>query len=742
MRAVLFLFAILPAIPVPVAAQPETGAMTVRLTSTPAARALREQMLSGMERARRQKLSPEEPLDPLQLRAAVRETYAAQLTLERWYAGLTPASRRRFQQLVASVRPEGLPSFPAFYAAHRKHTVAAIRDGYASAAFSIRGRPAERPATVSPGAPVLPLPSPQANAPNPHAGIAGSKLVLERTYSDARRYHLTTPSQSIFLRGFPPASAESGCGGSGASTVYPDYCNRYCDKCCGPPAGQSLLAWFNVPVRRDNGQLATTTWEIQRRLANLMETKAGIDYTDPDDFGRVLGRSEFRGDRGYCNQKGGGERGQLHYMLARGTPVVLLLAWGDNAHYTTVYSYDVDADLYDLANASSLHWSTLRHRWSFDAAEDDTAFGLWLVGAKGWSLWSYSDDGCETPWTWRLPLAPQPGFPSMAALYLATFSQTFSSPSADPPELNFYGLLTWKLFPPMPLALVTSSGEALGLAPPHTRVLVSAAPAGGAVRNLSVSQPVEVSVEIDGSFASRFPDVQCAFTLTGVNGTVLKDLQRRCVNGAPSADGTSYRHRFTIPYAPEQRQIRFALHGGLRSTTWTLAGCVLDNDLDGTCDERDPDDDQDGIADVRDVCPLRADPDQTDNDHDGVGLACDPCEACAAAHPQELLVCACADKCFTHACIDDLLAVKPLRLGERFLEAASRFQAVWWKDQDTAAPAADDPAVRVPPRVVQDVTAVFHLDGHPPGSVDAAVHQAFAGVPAPARPDGAAKVGK
>jgi hypothetical protein len=49
-----------------------------------------------------------------------------------------------------------------------------------------------------------------------------------------------------------------------------------------------------------------------------------------------------------------------------------------------------------------------------------------------------------------------------------------------------------------------------------------------------------------------------------------------------------------------------------------------DNDGDGLGDACDPDDDNDNVPDANDNCPTTANPDQADNDHDGLGDACDP----------------------------------------------------------------------------------------------------------------------
>lgn len=52
-----------------------------------------------------------------------------------------------------------------------------------------------------------------------------------------------------------------------------------------------------------------------------------------------------------------------------------------------------------------------------------------------------------------------------------------------------------------------------------------------------------------------------------------------------------------------------------------------DNDNDGIGDVCDDDDDNDGIIDENDNCPLIANPDQADTDNDGIGDACDEANA-------------------------------------------------------------------------------------------------------------------
>ncbi|HEX8181042.1 MAG TPA: thrombospondin type 3 repeat-containing protein [Pyrinomonadaceae bacterium] len=55
-----------------------------------------------------------------------------------------------------------------------------------------------------------------------------------------------------------------------------------------------------------------------------------------------------------------------------------------------------------------------------------------------------------------------------------------------------------------------------------------------------------------------------------------------------------------------------------------LTAAVPDTDNDGALDPCDTDDDNDGIPDATDNCPLTPNPDQVDTDGDGLGNVCDP----------------------------------------------------------------------------------------------------------------------
>ena len=58
----------------------------------------------------------------------------------------------------------------------------------------------------------------------------------------------------------------------------------------------------------------------------------------------------------------------------------------------------------------------------------------------------------------------------------------------------------------------------------------------------------------------------------------------------------------------------------------------LDTDADGIGNNADSDDDNDGVLDATDNCPLIANPNQADDDRDKIGDVCDPtpkfCWAC------------------------------------------------------------------------------------------------------------------
>lgn len=727
-------------------AQSGSQGLTFKLAPTAAALVQQKTSLSRLERDIQNRLAPGVPVDPERVRSQAREAYAATLTFQGWYDSLTPASQTWLREFLDNVRPTGYTTFQAFLAGNGRRTIAEIRDGYPKRRISVQASRKEgqrlRPLPL-PQVPAQPMPMnlavhPRPSGPKPYDRIGGSRLVAERFYDGAPRYHLTTPEQSMFLRGVPSVT-DTGCSAGNTFSEFPYYCNTYCDACCGPAAGQSILAWYNVPVKWEDGNSATTTKDIQHRLANLMETTNGVDYTDPDDLDAVLRRDEFQGLKGYCYQKGDGTRQQLHYMLSRGAPVILLWTTGDTAHYVTVYGYDVTNDLYDLANAGQLHWETLRHRWSFEAGETDTNYALWSVGGKPYSLWSYADSGCDVGWDYSFAL----GMESVTASSLFeasydTFSSTYISASSDPPLLDFYSYFSWSwqnLPQIIPVANVSSGGEVTPLTGGNTHIIASTTPATGSFTNLSVGQPVDIRVDVDKSFIDTYPEAYCGFFILGVNGARSAVTYRPCIQGVSAIKPTTYQFRYVGPYGISQRQVDFVVHGGLRKASWALGGCLRDNDLDGLCDEVDPDDDNDGVPDVRDTCPLVSNPNQRDDNNNGVGFACDPCERCVAAlrsqtgppahgvnplHPD----CRCAMACGSPYCGDDE-ELSPL--DDEFVKVIHFVHSKWW-DQLFVNPhllpgltthTLRPGALNMLPSLTQDIGAILHSETKGVDTLDA-----------------------
>ena len=637
-RSAFSLILLLVVTPATVGAQAASQGFKFNLEPTAAALTQRKEALSQLEQSIKQALPKNVPVSAERVRLEAREAWAHTVTLHAWYDGLTSASQKWLRQFLDNVRPRGYTNFQTFLTANGNRTLAALRDSLPKGSQATRFPPRDPSSSGAAPSRRLPLPiaQPSPRPPPPptptpstttaYGAIGGSKLVAYRAWDGAPRYHLTTPSQSIFLRG-TPANTSTGCSGGGRD--YPSYCNTYCTACCGPAAAQSLFAWYNIPVKTANGTVATTTRDIQKRLAELMETTDGIDYTDPDDFDSVLRRAEFQGTKNYCYQKGDGSRAQLHYMLSRGAPVTLLWTTGSYAHYVTVYGYDVENDLYDLANSERLHWETLRHRWSFEAGEDDTNAALSLVGGQAYSLWSYADTGCSVPWDFAFDLGWD--FVTASALpevYYATFMADYVWGASDPALLNFYAYLSSRSSSILPTARVSSGGEVTPLSAGNTHVIASTAPVVGQIRNNSVGVDVDITVDVDKSFVDTYPDVYCGFAVLGVMGVPLQSDYRLCRTVASASLPSTYQYRYRAPYDFGQREVVFVVHGGLRQASWRLGGCLLDTDGDGLCNEVDPDDDNDGVPDVRDNCPLVANVDQRDDDHNGIGFVCDSCERC------------------------------------------------------------------------------------------------------------------
>lgn len=335
------------------------------------------------------------------LKKMVKDEYIKRMTFEEFMGKITPESKKWLKKFFNNMKPDYISDFKNFYMKYKRNTFKEIKEFHdRNDKFKSQSKKARQistrsstilPSSPSPAPPLAPAPPP--NEPS-LSDIDGSKMIIKKYYNGQLRYIVTTPKQGIYLRGSYDNSDD---------THFPDYENIYCDKCCGPAAGQSILEWFNVPVKKPDGTVLTETYDIQKRLANLMETEDGPDYTDPDDLARVLKSNKFRGSKGYCYIDGGGSFLDIHYMLSTGTPVILLLARDDWAHYVTVYGYNYDNDEYYLANRNANYSrKKLKVRWSFEETDwyIDVAFAVANIRPN--TLFSYCPTGCERDWEYSI----------------------------------------------------------------------------------------------------------------------------------------------------------------------------------------------------------------------------------------------------------------------------------------------------------------------------------------------------
>ena len=467
--------------------------------------------------------------------------------------------------------------------------------------------------------------------------ISKSKLIIKRSYDCEKRYTITTPDQSIYLRG------------SNSSSYYPNHGNDYCNNCCGPAAGQNILEWFNVKVKNGNGIVQVSPPNgpngIQQKLANLMETTDGVDYTHPDDLSRTLERSDFLGNKGYCYQDGKGKLSQIYYMLSRGTPVILLLAkdtlW---AHYITLFGYDADKDKFLTANYRDLNTKELLRLWNFTDISWAAYVGYKIASVHPNTLFSYSPEGCETPWDYHVDLNGFSG-KNLINLYFQKFQNDYvMGENENGKSLNFFALPSYLTNNNFSLS-VSDGGESISLKNTNTNILSGSMPQNQILGDNSIGSSYTVEAYIDRNFLDKYPELNCGFYIYNENGTVITQSKQFCKNmidsSAPASD--SYVIKYTHTYDRDQSMITFVLHGGFRSISWLIRGCNYDNDGDGLCDNKDNDDDNDGILDLTDNCPFVANANQVDNDHNGKGIACDQYERCLAqcdpTHPLGTTAC-------------------------------------------------------------------------------------------------------
>lgn len=559
-----------------------------------------------------------------EIRRLARKEFVAKQKLSDFHASLTPESKVWFSDFYNRYRPSHMPEFVVLLQRHRNLSIREIRDIYEPRdTLGTSEKKLPKVSGISPSTALVPM----SISTSPfHTDIVGSKLILKDYYNGNQRHLISRPNQDLYLRGSYSQVN---------SPYFPDYANVHCDNCCGPAAGQSILEWFAVPVKKPNGTVLTSTNDIQKRLSNLMETEDGIDYTHPDDLARTLMRDEYVGNKGYCYKDGGGRLSQVHYMLSAGTPVILLIAEDSWAHYITIYGYKLSTNEYLTANSSTNYSkSKLLDLWKFNntSAAADTAY--FLTNTNSQTLFSYSPDGCDKEWSYGIVHTNPNAYPggSRSDLYYNDFNASFVDFRGENAEyLNFYGFYRWKSGTvPLPVTDVGSSRERIWLMGTNSKIVAYHFPYADTIVDNSSGQPIGLRVSVDKRFIDKYDELHCGFIARDESDTaVLTDYGLCKTRTSASALSSSlYDITYLHPFQPNQKLIEFVLHGGFRKHAWALSGCSVDTDGDTICNSFDDDDDNDGVMDVGDNCPLDSNADQTDNDSNGVGLACDNKEKC------------------------------------------------------------------------------------------------------------------
>ncbi len=466
----------------------------------------------------------------------------------------------------------------------------------------------------------------QNDNPN-HVGISGSKLVVPKYFNSARRDLISTVDQSIYLRGRKYNTQ---------SPFFPDYSNVYCDECCGPAAGQSILEWFNVEVKDNNGNVLTETNAIQKQLAREMETEDGSDYTNFYDLYETLEKSKYRGNKGFCRKPGDGNMSDIFYMLSQGTPVILLTAWDTYAHYITVYGYDESNDRFKIANSGDFTYEKLKERFFWEDADWHIEFAMNLVGNYAGSLFSYCPTGCDRTYAYTIP------FPYISISYWpdAYFDEFCNSNTTDERDikLNFYARMQHRKFPDIFYTTsITNAGSFVRLKPGNSNIITQPNHLEThEVHNIITGHLLELTCKVDRNFVDNQPEIECFWMLYGKNNTLIENVS--ALRSPMPGDPNNYYYRFSKIYTKDMKKLRFSMHGNFRKVDWELYACTRDLDNDNICDEIDSDWDNDGILNTIDNCPETSNPDQTDNDKNGIGYACDQVEQCGFENPNGLSI--------------------------------------------------------------------------------------------------------
>ncbi len=487
-----------------------------------------------------------------------KEQYFGEMTFNQFLQRLTPQSREWFTQFLQNYSPSN--SQYIFQNSNSKikdlrREIIARKTIHSSQRKQQGGHP---------------IPYNESPAAQPNLdGINGSKLIKTDNYAGQIRKVVTLPNQSIYLRGRYDQSKYP---------YFPYDTNTYCTKCCGPAAGQSILEWFSVPVTNSDGAILTSDFEIQKRLADLMETTDGADFTYPDDLCSTLTRDEFLTWKGFCYKDGGGTLVDIKYMLSAGTPVILLIAEDDWAHFTTVYSYDSKTDEFKFANQISqmgtCDSSRLKSLWDFDNIDNWSSFAFWFVGVNSNTLFSYSPDGADYNWFYQSDLPSYSFGQNIDSIYYKSFNTSYVGYQDE----NGMNLNFWTLYGFRGSTLrynrinVTSSNQIINLNPSNQHIISSSNPQDGSVIKCYVGVKPDISVKIDKAFLNEQSKLYCGFIVRSEDGReIISNYNNYSLQMEPSnQDPNNFVFKFPWPYQLNYSTVEFILHGGFRSVNWTL----------------------------------------------------------------------------------------------------------------------------------------------------------------------------
>jgi len=466
-------------------------------------------------------------------------------------------------------------------------------------------------------------------------------------YSNQYRDIISTPNcktihQSIFLRGRYEDSEPP---------YFPDYKNLQCENCCGPAAGESILEWWNVPVKDSYGVVIHYPKTIQGKLSEEMKTEDGFDYTPFFYLVNVLCKDKYKADKLIKVTFGDGDLTYILDQLIQGSPVILLLAWGDKMHYATVYGYSSETDEFLLANMqgfdSRLSSEQLWTRWNWSTVNLKVRYLLSISGHLPYSSFSYCPDNMPVKWVYKIPLVLKdistPG-KQWFERYFEVFNEEYVGTNENQLKLNFYARLGFDFSQnsllPKPYVSVSSCNNNVELGQGNSHIVFSPDYSDGKIENNSRNKEMDLRIFADTVFMMKhMRKLSVQWKIKDRNGTELWSG----VNTMPN-DTIGNNFVFEFPkvkkapgfpsplkplyYAREYSTIEFSIGGGFRKLTFELLPCNYDYDDDGICDEFDEDMDNDGVPNEKDNCVKGFNPYQTDNDKDGIGYYCDCDEKC------------------------------------------------------------------------------------------------------------------